>query len=63
MYVFDEHRVGLTVNERFTHMIHQLAVAAACCYPNRVCLIPTAEEMAVKMTAMRMSIEDDQPWL
>jgi hypothetical protein len=55
MYVFDEHRVGLTVNERFTHMIHQLAVAAACCYPNRVCLIPTAEEMAVILTAMRMA--------
>jgi hypothetical protein len=62
MYVFDEHRVGLTVNERFTHMIHQLAVAAACCYPNRVCLIPTAEEMAVILRDAN-GIEDDQPWL
>jgi hypothetical protein len=61
MYVFDETRVGTTVNERFTRMIHALAVTAACCYPNRVCLIP-ADEMAVILRDAN-TWEDDQPWL
>jgi hypothetical protein len=45
-YRYDPAAVQLTPNTRFFHMIHQMAVAAAMCYPDRCCLIPTVEEAA-----------------
>lgn len=47
-YRYDPAAIGLGVNERFTHMIHMLAVTAAMCYPNRCSLIPSVEEVAAR---------------
>ena len=47
-YRYNPAAIGLGVNERFTHMIHMLAVTAAMCYPNRCSLIPSVEEVAAR---------------
>jgi len=49
MYRYDPDAVDVSsVNTRFWHMIHQLAVAAAACYPNRVSICLTVEEVAAR---------------
>jgi hypothetical protein len=46
MYRYDPAALEQNVNTKFWHMIHQMAVAAAMCYPGRCSLIPTREEAA-----------------